>query len=166
MHVTADSYDARVSAAAVTMLAASATFRTLVAAADAAAAQAFIIEDDSGRELRAVNNAAIDLTKAFAVVRLGPVQSELRAVNTWGRSGDGEILLFIPVVTADTPAEQFRRARNAQGLIRADIEAQFGTAGALTAGTFTTERIELGDETTANRLRLIAPLTFSWRDCP
>lgn len=166
MPVTADSYDARVSAAVVTMLAASATFQALVAAANAAAARPFIIEDDSGRELKGVDGAAIDLTKAFAVVRLGPVQSELRAANTWGRSGDGEILLFVPVVTGDTPAEQFRRARNAQGLIRADIEAQFGTAGALTAGTFVSERIELGDETTANRLRLIAPLTLSWRDCP
>lgn len=167
MPVTADSYEARHSEAlASVMLPGSATFRTLVSAADTAAALAFIVEDDSGRELKAIDGSALDLTKAFGVVRFGEMNTEVRALYTYGYSGTAEILLCIPVVTTDTPAEQFRRARNIQGLVRAELQALFGTAGALVAGTFTSERIELADETSANRLRLIAPLSLSWRDIP
>jgi hypothetical protein len=167
MTVTADSYEAKVSEATVAMVAGSSTFRTLVAAADAAEAKGFIVEDVAGRANKASNGGALNIAGHYAIVAAGPLESELRAVNTYGRSGTVEVLLHFLVTAAEDPDDQFRAARNAQGLLKADMEALFGTANTyLTAGTIQSGQIELAEGTGANRLHLLCPLNISWRDVP
>lgn len=167
MAISALSYDAKVSEAAVAMVAASATFQARVAAANATAARAFIVEDYGGDEALAVDGTAINQSGTYAIVCAGPISTELRAVNTYGRKGTVSVLLIMAVLIAEDPAARYRDARNFQGLVRADLEALFGTANTyLTAGEIQTEQIELTQPDRKNRLHIIAPLIIEWRDLP
>ena len=167
MAVSASSYEAKVSEAVVAMIAASAAFQTETGAANATEALAFIVEDSGGRDAKAVDGTAIDQAVACALISMGPMQSELRAVNTYGRSGDVAVLLSVPVDPTEDPDDQFRAARNLQGTVRAEIEALFGTSSSyLTAGTIESQQVEVTQPDTKNRQHLVCPLLISWRDVP
>ena len=80
------------------------------------------------------------------------------------RSGQIEIAIIFPAVAGDTPAERVRRTLNLLGQIRAEIEAQFGTAGKLALGYVTTALMPLPDDTGALRGTTAGKLSIHWRN--
>ena len=173
MPVTADSYESKVSEAAVTLLAACAAFQTLTGTASTAAAKGKILEDWAGRDdsaaavtFRASDGTALSIAATFAAVRVTDTQTEQRAQGTWGRSGTCLAVLFLKGDTADTPGEAFRRARNAQGSIRAQMEAQIGGAATFAWADIRTEQIVQDDDTGCFRGFYQIPLTIEWKDVP
>jgi len=173
MPVTSDSYESKVSAAAVALIAGSATFQAITAAANATAAKAFIVEDWSGvddarpnAQPKASDGTTLVITNGWAVVRLESSATEHRAFNTYGRSGTIDCGIMIPTTAADNPAERFRRARNAQGLIRAEMQAQLGATDTFASADIRTEPVVLMDETGALRDHFLCPIIIDWRDLP
>jgi len=173
MPVTADSYESKVSEAAVALLAACAAFRTLTGTATTAAAKGRVLEDWAGRDdapggvdFRASDGSALSINATFAAVRVTDTQSEQRAHGTWGRRGTVLVVIFMKGTATDTPAEAFRRARNAQGAIRAEMEAQIGGAATFAWAEIRTEQIVQDDDTGCFRGFYQIPLTIEWRDCP
>ena len=104
MAISASSYEAKVSEAVVAMIAASAAFQAAVGVANATAARSFIVEDSGGRESKAVDGTAVSLATTCALISMGAMQSELRAVNTYGRSGEVAVMISMPVTTAAAAA--------------------------------------------------------------
>lgn len=167
MTVTSDSYESKVSEAVVAMLANSATFRTLVGAGSAAAALAFIVEDIGGKDGKAIDGTVISLAGNYAICGIGPVEEELRAVNTYGHSGVAGVKIMFAVDLTEDPDDRFRAGRNTQGKIKEEMRALFGTSNSyLTAGTIVSEQIELTEATGKNRFHLNLNLVINWRDVP
>jgi hypothetical protein len=172
MPIAATSYEAQVSAAMLNMLAASATFQTLTGAASAAAARAFLIEDDGGQitQGKACDGTALNAGVTYFVVRTGPLRRVDRAFNTYGAEGEVGILGVLARIGNESDTDALRRARNAQGGIRADLEAMFGTivngAAALVAGRFDGPPPEITDTTGPLRGRIYLFLDLAWRDIP
>jgi hypothetical protein len=139
MVVTADSYEAKAVDLAITMLANSTTFQTLVGAANATAAKAKIIESWGGNPGRtggkgkatATDGTQFTINPPFAVVHQSEIDTELGGVASIDYSGSIGIELHLARVTAtDSPPETFRRGRNTLGFIRAELLALFGGANA------------------------------------
>jgi hypothetical protein len=95
MTVSASGYSAQVSAALVAMLSASTTFQTLVGAASASAAKAYIIEDDGSELNLATSGDVLDLAGDWACIRVGDHRRVSRAAWCWGDEGDAELRLVI-----------------------------------------------------------------------
>lgn len=174
MPVTSDSYEAKVSAAVVDLVAGSAAFRTIVNAMNATAAKAFIVEDWSGVNddvptagtPKASNGSTLVVTNGWATVRLLELLTEQRAFGTYGHTGSVAVAILLPTTGGDNPAEQFRRARNAQGTIRAQIQAQIGGASTLLQANVRAEEVVLLDDTDALRGHFFCPLIIDWSDLP
>ena len=173
MPVTSDSYDAKVSEAVVNLVAGSAAFRTMVSAANPTAALSFIVEDWSGIDddapsgaPKASNGTTLVITNGYAVVRVSELLTERRALGTFGRSGTVDVAIMVPTTAADTPAENFRRARNAQGTIREQIQAQIGGATTLLWADVRADPIQQMDDTTAMRGFYFCPIIIDWSDLP
>lgn len=173
MAVSASSYEAKASSAAVDLLAGSSTFQALVGAINATAAKAFIVEDysgsadaGSGDTFLAVDGTAVDYTATWAYVRLLGTETEQRAFQTRGRSGSVLFFLNLPVDATDTPAEQFRRARNAQGDIRADMETAIGGASTFLWADFATPEVIKCDPSDDLPESFEIQIEMSWRDLP
>lgn len=172
MTVTYDSYEAAVVGYAIEMLAGSATFRTLVGAATPTLAKARIIEFDGGdpyvvgqANAKAADGSTFTIAPPWAQVASTEFISDDTTALGWiRRSGQVEIAVTMPTVAGDTPAERVRRSLNILGGIRADIEAQFGTAGKLALGYVTTTALPLPDDTGALRGTTAGKLTISWRN--
>lgn len=171
MPVTYDSYLAKVVEAGITMLAASATFRTLVGAADSAAAKTRIVESWGGApaqaggaaKAKAVDGTSFTAAPPFGHVHSPGMQQELAGVGFYIYRGDVMIgLVQVRKLTGETPAEQFRRARNIADGVRADLTAMFGTTGCFAQGTIDIDGPELPDETGADGDALVATLILSW----
>lgn len=171
MPVTYDSYLAKVVEYAITMLAASATFRTLVAAADSAAAKTRIIESWGGAptqaggvaKAKAVDGTSFTTTPPFAHVHATGMDPTSAGIGVYTYRGDVLIgLVQARKLTGETPAEQFRRARNIADAVRADLMAMFGTANCFAQGTIVIDGPELPDETSADGDALVATLILSW----
>lgn len=135
MVVTADFYNSKVSEALVQQLADCAAFRTLVGAANATAAKAFIIEDDGGDPetgaagSQASENSTVNaVTGSFAVVRLTSGERVDRGGMTFGWEHEADIDLIIRPTNGDSAPEAFRRARNVAGSVMEQFQALFGTA--------------------------------------
>lgn len=173
MPVTADSYESKVSEAAVALLAACAAFQTLTGTVTTAAAKGKILEDWAGRddsgaatEFKASDGTTLSIAATFAAVRVTDTQTEQRAQGTWGRSGTVLAVVFLKGTPADSPSESFRRARNAQGSIRAQMEAQIGGATTFAWADIRTEQIVQDDDIGCFRGFYQIPLTIEWRDVP
>lgn len=172
MSVTYDSYEAAVVGYAIAMLCGSATFRTLVGAANPTAAQARVIEFDGGNpyevgqaQARAADGSTFTVAPPYAQVAATDFSSDDTTALGWvRRNGTVEIAITFPPVANDTPAERVRRTLNLLGLIRAEIEAQFGTAGKLALGFVGTQLMPLPDDTGALRGTTAGKLTITWRN--
>lgn len=145
MAVTADSYEARVVAAAVTMLTATAAWQTATGSASATASRAYVVESD-GDDLQddsavAVDGSTIDLATAdcWAVVHLLEHQTEVVGLGVERHSGQVGIRLVLRDTAGDAPPERIRRSRNIAGNIRAQLLERYATSGALARGHVTLE---------------------------
>lgn len=116
------SYEAQAIQAAITMLSGSSTFRTLVGAADAAAALASIIEHDGGSPLdngadgiaKSCNGTSITLASAsFALLVQGEIDADADQAYGWqrlsGKSMSGS-------TSRPSPAWRSRNAPAAPGI--------------------------------------------------
>lgn len=173
MPVTSDSYEAKVSEAAVNLLAGCATWQTLTSTANATAAKAYIVEDWSGNEdagnsttLKAVDGSTINDAGIWAYVRVLGTQTEQRAFNTWGRSGSVLFFISLPIQSGDTPPEVVRRARNAQGSLRANMETAIGGGSTFCWADFTTPELSIADDTASSRGSVLINIEMAWRDLP
>lgn len=170
MPVTSDVRETKMAEALVNCLAACAAWRTQVGAADATAAKAFIVEQFGGRRgdgFVAVDGTTLDTAGSWAMVKVGAFRSERRAHDSYGWSCDAEIILNVPVVTADTAPEQLRRARNLQGAVRGQMQAQWGSTSPHTApvaGEIEPQPVIISDDTGKNRLHLVAVLSLTLFD--
>lgn len=171
MTVTYDSYLAKVVEYAITMLAGSATFRTLVAAASPTAAKSWIVESWGGDpataglagKAKAVDGTAFVAVPPFAHVHSPGMDPASAGIGVFTYTGEVFIgLLQARKLTGETPAEQFRRARNIGDAIRAEIQAQFGGTGVLAQGVVTIDGPEMPDATSADGDALLVNLVISW----
>jgi len=174
MTVTADSYEAAAIELAIAMLAGSATFRSLVGAATAADAQAFVVETHSGTPGQnagrlgnglAMNGASIDLSKpTYAIIGLDPgLDTQVGGVGFYDYEFSLGIRLVLPRSAADlTPAESTRQAWNRTGLIRAEMQAQVGGASALADAEIASAGLFM-DEEGIHASHIITQLTITAR---
>lgn len=171
MPVTATSREAKISEALVNMLANCAAAQAITGTASLAACKAFIIEDYGGERgtFKAVDGSTLNPDATFLMVRLGDVSVEKRARDSYGWSADATITINQLATGGDQPAEKMRRCRNAQGDIRAQIEAQFGSTSpftALTAGLIQTGPVMLADDVAPNRLHVVGVIPCTLYDLP
>jgi hypothetical protein len=171
------SYEAAVIGAAVRQLAAVPAFQVLVGAANAAAAQGWIIELDGG-PMRdgspiavAANGATLNLSTALAWAHVAPepapVEAEAVSWLSFLRSGSLDIDLWLRRVDALPAPEQLRRALNSLGAVRAGFEALWGTHDTyFLAGNITSRLNGRGGDTGWARDLISATLTIHWRDTP
>lgn len=171
------SYEAAVVNAAVTQLAACASFRSATGAGSAAAARGWIIELDGGpmRDGSALavasDGADLDLSTAPAWAHVAPepapLEGEPVAWLTWQRSGQLDIDLWLRREGDLSAPEQLRRALNDLGAIRADFESQFGQAAThFLAGHVVSRLNGRGAETGWLRDLISCTLTIHWKDTP
>lgn len=174
MTVTADSYEAKALEFAVAMLAASATFRTLVSATTSDGAKAFIVETHSGSpgsvggrlgKGKAVSGADLDLNAApFAIVGMDGVETNSPAVAY----ADYEFTISIRLVLQrflpdELPAESMRRAWNVAGAVRAEMQAQVGGASALADCEINSSGLFLEEEGGVHKDHTVVMLTITAR---
>lgn len=171
MPVAATSREAKISEALVNMVGTCAIAQSLTGAANLTACKAFIVEDYAGDRgtFKAVDGTTLNPLLTFFVVRLGEVTAEKRARDTYGWTATATIMINQAVTPGDTPAEQFRRIRNAQGDLAAQLTAQFGSVSpfvAHVAGEINPREIILADDVTPNRLHLVATIDCTLFDLP
>ena len=174
--VAAAGYLAKVSEAIVQMLADSATFQTLVGAANAAAAKTRIVEDDAGRSddeggvSTAVDGSTFNpATTNWGVVMLGDENPrEERALRTTGRSGSFSIMLIIrPSDPTDDPASAKRRARNTASAVADGVQALFGASTSrICGGSCVVSSCSKADAIRSLAGAYVAILDGTWRDVP
>lgn len=171
MTVAYTSYKASATLAAITMVAGSSTFRTLVSAATPTLALAKIVEEWGGTpklaggkdKAIASDNSAFTSSPPFAIVRLPSLDVERIGVAVYRYHGVVDVVLIMPrFATGETPPESLRRATNTADGIRADILAQFGTTGCFAVGTCEIVGPGLADETGADHDALQALLTITF----
>jgi hypothetical protein len=168
------SFEAQAIQAAITMLSGSATFRTLVGAADAAAALASIIEHDGGSPLdngadgiaKSCNGTAITLATApFAILVQGEIDADADQAYGWQRlSGKIDVWIHVPTITGLAIQERTRRAWNLSGAIREEMRAQIGSTGCLALCAITAGTMPLPDDVGAEAGGIAAHLTIDWRN--
>lgn len=160
------SYASLVSQAVCLMLSSSANFQAWTGTNSSATALSWIVEDDGGvGQCYATNNAELDPAAGnWAAVRMGEPKRVQRAFLTWGWGGDGEIQLVEHITAGDKPPEVIRRARNNAGLIGQDMQALFGSTGALVAGEIDVGKSVIQDLTKSLANCVITPIHLTWRD--
>ena len=172
MTVPYSSYEAAVIDYAIAMLCGAATFRTLVGAADAAAARGRVIEFDGGDPAEAGSDKAIaadgssfTIAPPYAQVAAMqfPTDDEV-AIGWTKRTGDVLIAVVLPPTAGHKPPERPRNALNLLGAIRDEIEAQFGQAGKLANGHVELELKPIPDGAGASRGTMSGLLTIHWRN--
>jgi hypothetical protein len=165
------SYKASATFAAITMVAGSATFQTLVAAASATLAKAKIVEEWGGTpklaggegKAIACDNSGFTATPPYAIVRVPEIRTELVGVGFYRFYGEVEILLLqARKLTGETPPESMRRAANIADAIRAEINAQFGATSCFATGSCSIIGPGLPDDAGADADALQAHLTITF----
>ena len=175
MTVTASSYEAVALGNAVRMLSACASFQAMVGAASAAAALGSIIESVGGNPGEnagkkgmaiAVDGAEIDLgSSPHAIVGLVPgLSSSGGSIGYYDRDFTIRISLIQLRRLSDTelPSDMSRRAWNNTGLIRDQLEAQKGSAGALADFEANSDGLFM-DEEGVGRNSIITEITITAR---
>ena len=163
MTVTADSYDAKLSAAIVTMVGACAAWTWTANQ---------IAEDWGGQDKLNAAGTALNLAQTWALVRLGPTEEETVAAWTTVRRGTAEVILAVRSDAADKPAEAIRRARNLAGLLADQLRAQLGGAGKLLYATFHVSEVFVtqpgasGNSDSTLPRELEVTLTIRWSEIP
>lgn len=163
MTVTADSYDAKVSAAYVTMLAACASWT-------GTATQ--IGEDWGGQDKLNAAGTALNLALTWALVRLGPTEDQTVAAWTTIRRGTADIIIAVRSDAADKPADAVRRARNLGGKLCDEMRAQLGGAGKLLYATFSLGEVFItppgasGNSDSTLPRELEVTITSRWSEIP
>lgn len=180
--ISPTSYEAYVFDAVITMLAASATFRTLVGAVDSAGARKFIVESDGGTDLDnlAVENrrtgklriTACDdstfqvktpLDQAFAKIHSDePDQPYELAVGYFGHKGTMMIGVVVPFTASDSAPSRLRREKNRMGAIKTEMEAQIGSANCLQRCTITAKGPAIGGDTGVWRESMTFGFSIEW----
>lgn len=172
MSVGYTSYEAAVIGYAIAMVCGSATFRTLVGAADATAALGRVIEFDGGDAAEAGSDKAIaangtpfTIAPPYAQVASMVFPTDDEQATDWTKR-DGTVLvaIVIPPTTGHKAPERPRNALNILGTIRAEIEAQFGQAGKLARGKAELEMKPLPDGAGAARGTTSGIITITWRN--
>lgn len=169
MTVSYTSYEAKVIEAAITMLADSTTFRTMVGAASPTEAKSKIIETDGGdpSESGQGKATACDGTtftvkgSSYAQVACMSFPTDSPVLGWTKRDGEVMIGLIMLETAGDKPPERMRRAANVFGAIRDEIEAQAGGVGVLNAIPSLVIR-PLPDLTSGKRATLQATITIPW----
>jgi hypothetical protein len=167
--VTPTSYLALFVDALVQQLADCAAFRTLVGAADATAAKAFIIKDaggDPASTAKAVDGSALDCsTSSFAVVRRGDAQrTSLDANLSWYWEIPFELDLIMRPTSGDSEPSAFTRAENTAGTIGEEFEALFSaSASRIAYGELQPAAIVRADSIKALRGAFVARLAGTTR---
>ncbi len=173
MPVAYTSYEAQVMAAAITMLANSATFQALLGVVTTAAAKSKIVEWDGGDprqaggpgKVIATDGTAFTLAPPYAQITTRLFNEDNAVAFGWTkRTGQLEIAIIVPLTVADTPPERIRRCANAVGGIASDIKAQFGTANCLAAGEATPAIAPLPEETGPLRGATVGTIALTWRN--
>lgn len=172
MPVTADSYEAKAIAIAADMLAASASFRTAVGAATAAAAKAFIVETHSGAEVdgetgigTAMDGSDLNLSEApYAVIGLDPGLDVDAGVLGYPDFTVSVLVRLVMALSAigQTPAETTRAAWNLTGAVRAEIQAQVGGGTAFADAEVSSAGLAIGEDG-IHRDHIVAQLTITAR---
>jgi hypothetical protein len=159
---------------AITMLAGSATFRTLVGAADAAAALASIIEHDGGSPLdngadgiaTSCNGTAITLaTASFALVVQTDVVADADQQYGWQfLSGKIEVLIHVPAIPGLLVHQRTRYAWTLSSAIQEELRAQIGAPGCLALCGIAASTHPLPDDVGAESGGIAARLAIDWRN--
>jgi len=163
MPVTATSYEAQVSAAVTTMLAACAAWT---------GGRAQIAEDWGDQDGRSVDGGIIDQTKTWLITRTPGVDETSVAAWTVVHSGLVEVIISFRPERTDQPAEAVRRAKNLAGALADQMRAQLGNAGCLLYATFQVGETTVTDPGAAgnddgDRPREIETnLTIRWSEVP
>jgi hypothetical protein len=173
--MAATSYEAKVMAAAVLMLCSCAAFRTLVGAANVAEAMAYVIKSWGGDAKRTNNVAkatfADGITRAlptiYAIIDLAEngLETEEVGVSSDDYRGSVMITIYVPrkASAAETAPDAIERARNAQGAIRTEYRAQFGSANCLArCSRFAAPAVLPPDAEGADADSIQIPLDFDW----
>jgi hypothetical protein len=171
---TPTSYAAWTVQYAIAMLAASATFQTLVGAANETEALAFIVNGWGGDPQTAGGQGKTTMADGTVKDRptsYGLVSPEDPVVRRTGiafrsSSYSGRIQVFIvAAVQANETAESVTvRGRNLLDAIAADIDAQFGSVGKLLAGDLEVSGPSLPDAVGSKRATFDGQITIDWRD--
>jgi hypothetical protein len=157
--------------AGITMLAACASFRTLVGAATPTLAKAKIVEEWGGTpalaggqgKAYACDGSSFTATPPFAHLHVPPIDRELDGVGVYRYRGKCVIsLIQARLLTGETPPEQLRRASNVAEAILGELAAQFGSSGCFATGTVNLDGPGLPDETGADRDAIEAVLTIDF----
>lgn len=171
MPVTATSYKALATQAGITMLAGSATFRTLVGAATATLAKAKIVEEWGGTPALAGGQAkayASDLSAftpapPYAIARCIELITAREGVGIIRYRGSiGLLILQARRVSTETPPESLRRATNVADAIRDEIQAQFAAAGCFAEGVAGINGPTLPDESSADGDGIASEITIDF----
>lgn len=168
---TFSSYEAQVINTGLQMLINSATFRTLVGAANPTAAQDYVILGDGGQtddgQAQAGTGAAIPVGSAHAclgAVRF-PVEGPYPTDTYERRTGDLLILIYVPPLPGSTPAERYVRALNLLGAIRTELRAQQGSAVGFAHVGVSAQLYPVHDDPAVPyRGEYVGELTLSWRN--
>lgn len=171
MPVSYDSYEAKAVERVIAMLADSATFRTLVAAATAAAAKQRIVESwggeprDAAGDERAVacDGTAFAAVPPFAHVHCAELTPTLEGIGVYSYAGTVMIGLAMPRRAAlETPGEAMRRGRNVLGAIRLELTTMLGGSTYLATATISTQGPEVPDDTGADRDAIFGTITIDF----
>jgi hypothetical protein len=163
MPVTATSYEAQVSAAIVTMLAACASWT---------GGRSQIAEDWGDQDGRGVDGGTIDQTKTWAITRTQGVQETTVAAWTVVRSGPAEVVICSRPAATDKPAEAVRRSKNLAGELVDQMRAQLGLPGCLLHATFdvgesaVTDPGSAGNDDGDRPRELETTITIRWSEIP
>ncbi len=183
MPTAASSFEALVVEYAIAMVAASATFQTLIgatgdAAAKIAAAKALIIKgvgglpNETGADDETPQKAINCLGDAFvigpdvsyALVSSQDFTREPIAYREFRHSGKVEIVVRTPLTTDEAPNDAYTRGANLMGAIADEIQAQFGATGKLMGHSVNTAGPSRPDETGAKSKAFDFLITIDWAD--
>lgn len=171
MPVTPSSYEALTVAAAITMLASSTTFQTLVGAVSVATAKAKIIESWGGNPGRtggkgkatATDGTQFVMAPPYALVHQSEMSSSIGGISSYDYSGNVAIEIHLARVSGnEAPPDTFVRGRNTMGAIRSEMQALFGATNCLATGSVDSAGPTLPEDSGADGAELIADLSIEW----
>jgi hypothetical protein len=172
MPTTYDSYESKVIEYALAMLINSAQFRLMVGAATPTDAKSFVVESwggDPGRttgknKFIASDNAQKNAVPPYALITENNIDPQLNGISSIDYNGQVVIQLVMPrKLTGETPPESMRRARNVLGIIRDEIQAQFGTTGRLATGAAISAGPFIPEDSGADGDALLAEILINWQ---
>lgn len=166
------SYEQQTCLNIITQLSSSATFQALVGAANATAAQAFIIDSWGGPPASnadkqdtavVVTGSSIPTVPPFAIIKPDPMDSELVGIGVFNRKGVTEIAIYQQrTIGSETPPASMARWRTAHGNIRSDLEQLFGTTGCMASGQIDGDAPVFLSDVGVDQQTIYSVLKLSW----